>query len=472
MMGSNFQPKQKDAMKALLDDRYKYLLYGGAAGGGKSYFLRWAAIALGFYMYERYGVSADIGLFCEDYPTLKDRQITKIKSEVPPELGRLVETKDEGYMFEARYRAFKILLRNLDDPSKYASVEFAAIFVDELTKNPKETFEDLRFRLRYPGVPFPKFVAGTNPGSIGHGWVKKLWVQPDPRDPDKEQDKFIYIPSQVFDNKYIDESYVLQLESLPEQKRKAFLEGSWDIFSGQVFTEWGKQHVIEPFEIPKHWRRYRAFDPGYNNPFAIGWYAVDEDGHMYKYKELYMNGESFELKYGHPLTATRLAEVIKQIDIEDNDTEYDYMMAGPDLWNKDLSVNQNKDIATEGESAGETMIRAGIKLTKAPAGAGYRYNKLQRFHEVLADAPDGKPWLRVFRTCYDTIRTIPNLVYDQNKTEDVDTNGEDHIFDEMCMFLMSRPSMAQKAPEKQTLISQTYQKLKEAKERGNTGMGW
>src|SRR3990167_6055914 len=191
MQVPQFQQKQLEAWNHLKSDQVKYLLYGGSAGGGKSYFLRWAAILWGFYLFERYKTKGvTLGLFCEDYPTLKDRQITKIKREVPEEVGRLIETRDEGYIFESANREFTIMLRNLDDPAKYASVEFAAIFVDELTKNPVETFEDLRFRLRFPGLAHTKFVAGTNPGSVGHAWVKKLWIEPDPDNPGPEQRRF------------------------------------------------------------------------------------------------------------------------------------------------------------------------------------------------------------------------------------------------------------------------------------------
>lgn len=471
-MDSNFQPKQKEAWRALLDDDVKYLLYGGAAGGGKSYFLRWAAIGLGFYFYERYGTKGvTLGLFCEDYPALKDRQITKIKKEIPPELGRLVESRDEGYIFEAVNGVFKILLRNLDDPAKYASVEFAAVFVDELTKNPVDTFDDLRFRLRYPGIPSPKFVGATNPGGIGHAWVKQKWIQSDPTKPDREQNRFLYIPSKVYDNEYIDKSYVLQLESLPEQKRKAFLEGSWDIFAGQVFSEWGEKHIVKPFPIPDHWKRYLSLDPGYNAPFSLNWYAVDEQGHHYKYRQIKLNGDGFQLKYGYPLTATRLAEVIIQINKDANE-DYDYCAAGPDLWNRDLSVNPMKDGVTEGESAAETMLRLGIKLLKAPAGPNYRYNKMQRYHEMLAEAPDGKPWYQVFSTCYDTIHSIPSLVYDEHQIEDVDTKGDDHDYDADCMFFMSRPSPAQAIVPEKSLIEEAYNRVRMQREGKYGTQGW
>lgn len=436
-MGSNFQQRQKEAWRALLSDDVKYLLYGGAAGGGKSYFLRWAMYGLGMYYFKEYGLKGiTLGLFCEDYPTLKDRQITKIKREFPPEMGRLVETRDEGYLFEARDRAFTIMLRNLDDPSKYASVEFAAIGVDELTKNPLETFEDLRFRLRYPGLPTPKFLAGTNPGSIGHAWVKKLWIDPDPENPDPEQDKFFFVPSSVYDNTYIDSSYVDQLKSLPDQKRKAFLDGSWDIFEGQVFSEWSKHHhVVKPFPIPKEWRKYISMDWGSNKPFSVGWHAVSPDGRIYRFRELYMNSVQFEQRFGRPLTARRLAKIILAMNRK-NDESYEYCVADPAMWNKVL-LGKDSDI-TEGQSYAEIMMNAGLNMIR---GDNDRFNGMARFREALSMAPDGMPYYQSFETCYDFNRTIPALVYSKTKMEDVDTDGEDHTYDEARYFLMSRPQI-------------------------------
>lgn len=453
---AGFQTKQLTAWNDLKLDSVKYLLYGGAAGGGKSYFLRWSAFGLGLYYFWRYDIrDFDIGLFCEDYPALKDRQITKIKKEFAPELGQLLETRDEGYIFKAspEYGGFKIMLRNLDDPAKYASVEFAAVFVDELTKNPLETFEDLRFRMRYPGIPFPKFVAASNPGSVGHGWVKKLWITPDPDYPDKEQVLFKYIPSRVYDNKYIADTYVTQLQSLPEKKRKAFLEGSWDVFAGQVFTEWSKNtHVVTPFEIPKEWNIYGALDLGWNKPFSAGWYAQSPDNRTYLIKELYGNSDWFEQKFGSPMTAKRLAKVLNAVSGKIGYIPQ-YWAADPAMWNKILrsgEVNINKQ-DVEGESYAEIMIRAGLKMV---AGDNHRMNGLNRIREAFSTAPDGKPWYQMFETCYDTIRTYPNLVYDELKVEDVDTDGEDHCFDRDKYFFLSRPSPIYAKQERPTSLIQ------------------
>ena len=451
---AKFQTKQLEAFYKLFDSQCKYLLYGGAAGGGKSYFLRWAAVGLGYYYSAKYNTkNVTIGLFSEDYPTLKDRQIIKIKHEFPPWLGELREFRDEGFAFVEHDNRFVILLRNLDDPSKYASTEFAAELVEELTKSPLETFEDLRFRLRFPRIPEVKFVAATNPGGIGHAWVKKLWIDKDPNNPDLEQDRFVFVPALAYDNEFISPEYITQLKSLPDQKRRAWLEGSWDVFEGQVFVEFNRNtHVVEPFKIPSHWKKYIAMDWGSNKPFSVGWYAVNEEGRTYLYRELYMNGQKFEQNFGKPLTARRLAKVILGISRKANET-YEYCVADPSMWNQIL-LGGNKAGEVEGASYAEIMMDAGLRMLK---GDNDRFNGMARYREALSMAPDGKPWYQIFSSCYDTARTIPALIYDKHRVEDVDTDGEDHCYDRDKYLFNSRPKESDPIREPETLVKLHYE---------------
>src|SRR3990167_3228258 len=145
---AHFTPRQTEAVEAI--KKFKYVLYGGAKGGGKSYWLRWILLAL-LLKYARDGFKGvRVALFCEDYPALKDRQITKIAAEFPQWLGVLADSSIEGMSFKLhpKYGSGVLALRNLDDPSKYASSEFADIGIDELTKNEREVFDQLRSIVR------------------------------------------------------------------------------------------------------------------------------------------------------------------------------------------------------------------------------------------------------------------------------------------------------------------------------------
>lgn len=223
---SGFFPKQNEAK--LASKRFKYTLFGGSVGSGKSRWLRWMCVYWLMEYYAKYqikGVRA--GLFCEDYVSLNDRHLTKIKFEFPSWLGKFNEAKHE-FTLPNEYGGGIIAFRNLDDPSKYLSVEFAVIAIDEINRNPKTTFDMLRSRHRWPGIKDVKFIAGCNP--LGEAWVKNMWVKRMFSPDEKEQYEFVFVPALPTDNPYLPDSYYKTLESLPENQRKAYLEGNWDAF--------------------------------------------------------------------------------------------------------------------------------------------------------------------------------------------------------------------------------------------------
>lgn len=223
---SGFFPKQNEAK--LASKRFKYTLFGGSVGSGKSRWLRWMCVYWLMEYYAKYqikGVRA--GLFCEDYPSLNDRHLSKVRFEFPSWLGKFNEAKHE-FTLAPEYGSGIIAFRNLDDPAKYLSVEFAVIAIDEINRNPKTTFDMLRSRHRWPGIKDVKFIAGCNP--LGEAWVKNMWVKRmfDPNE--KEQYEFVFVPALPTDNPHLPAEYYKSLESLPENQRKAYLEGNWDAF--------------------------------------------------------------------------------------------------------------------------------------------------------------------------------------------------------------------------------------------------
>lgn len=222
----HFLPKQAVAQEA--SKKFKFLLYGGSLGSGKSYWLRWMMVYWLMKLYAKYNMKGiRAGLFCEDYPSLEDRHLSKVKYEFPAWLGKYNQQRHE-FTLAPEYGSGVIAFRNLDDPEKYLSVEFAIMGVDEINRNPLTTFRELRKRLRWAGISEVRFLAACNP--IGEAWVKNWWVKRLFPPEENEQYEFGFVPALPTDNPYLDASYYKSLESLPDSQRKAFLEGNWDAF--------------------------------------------------------------------------------------------------------------------------------------------------------------------------------------------------------------------------------------------------
>lgn len=241
---SGFFPKQNEAK--LASKRFKYTLFGGSVGSGKSRWLRWMCVYWLMEYYAKYGIKGvRAGLFCEDYPSLNDRHLSKVKFEFPDWLGKFNEAKHE-FTLSPEYGSGIIAFRNLDDPAKYLSVEFAVIAIDEINRNPKTTFDMLRSRHRWPGIRDVKFIAGCNP--LGEAWVKNMWVKRMFSPDEKEQYEFVFVPALPTDNPHLPIEYYKSLESLPENQRKAYLEGNWDAFD-EGMDEKGYLRLINDREL-------------------------------------------------------------------------------------------------------------------------------------------------------------------------------------------------------------------------------
>ena len=205
------------------------------------------------------------------------------------------------------------------------------------------------------------------------------------------------------------EAYEQRLGALDENERRALRYGDWDIFAGQVFREFRRDvHVVDPFPIPEDWRKFRALDYGYANPACCLWLAIDYDGNIYVYRELYIT----------LLTAKELARRIIELSGEEKIL---YTVADPSLWAK---------MGHEGVSIEETMRKEGLRLVQADND---RLAGKQQVHSYLRECR-----LKIFSTCVNLIRTLPQLVHDPKRPEDVDTDGEDHAYDALRYALMSR----------------------------------
>lgn len=424
--------KQREFLKTVFDN--KYTLYGGAAGGGKSYILRWGLIYLLLRWASKGHKNVRVGLFCEDYPSLTDRHLQRIQTEVPSWLGTYRKT-DRDFVLRPEYGSGMISFRNLDNPSKYLSSEFAAIAVDELTMNAnQEVFDFLSMRLRWPGIEDVKLIAGTNPGGPGHGWVKHKWK-------DQKIDGYGFVQALAQDNPHLPTSYYEQLLALPEAMRKAYAEGNWDVFEGQVFIEFNEAaHVVDSFEIPKHWTRWISMDWGFSKPYSVHWYAMDNDGRIHVYRELYGWG-------GSPNVGTK--ETAAQVAIQLASMDRAPIYADPAMWIKG---------GHEGDSLAETFQKQGLPMIQAEND---RIAGKMQIHERLRNGT-----LLIHRNCSHLIRTLPILVYDKIRVEDVNSDQEDHAYDDLRYGLM-----VHKVPV--SLPKQAPRDYKEAyKDSANSGTTW
>jgi hypothetical protein len=268
-------------------------------------------------------------------------------------------------------------------------------------------------------------------------WEKAKVQYPDGRTEIKWSSR-IFVPSSVFDNKILlenDPDYLARLATMPEAERKALLYGDWDSYSGQYFSEWRDKpehykdrqwtHVIEPFEIPDSWKIYRSFDWGYNKPFSCGWWAVDYDGIMYRILELYgcTNTPNEGLKW----TAQQVFNEIRRIESEHR-------------WLKGKNIQGVADpaifAADGGVSIAESAQKCRVYFTP---GDHQRIPGWMQMHYRLAFDENGFPMMYIFNNCKAFIRTVPTLIYDDHKVEDLDTEGDDHIADETRYMCMSRP---------------------------------
>ena len=239
--------------------------------------------------------------------------------------------------------------------------------------------------------------------------------------------------------------YIKQLEALPPKLREAWLYGSGDVYEGQFFEEFADRpdhyldrqytHVIEPFEIPDSWTIFRCFDWGYNHPFACEYFAMDTDGILYNILEFY--GCTKTPNEGLKWIPSKVFSEMRKIE-----TEHRWLkgkniigVADPAIWN-----------AEYGESIAETAAKHGIYFGK---GDHERLAGWMQMHYRLAFDENGYPMMYIFKNCKGTIRTLPLLMYDEHKPEDLDTDLEDHILDSIRYFCMARPIAPRKIEKKE-----------------------
>ena len=434
----NPSPKQAEFFRA----REKYIAYGGARGGGKSWAVRQKAKMLCL----RYN-----GIKClivrKTYPELINNHVAPLRGELH---GIATYNKTEKMFTFVNSSTIKFgYCANEGDLDQYQGAEYDVIFIDEATQLQEDWLKKIVACMR--GVnDFPKRTYYTcNPGGPSHGYIKRLFVDRNFEKGEKPED-YRFIQAKATDNHALMEAqpeYLEQLDILPDKIRAAWRDGSWNIFFGQFFEDfvddpdhYGDKrftHVIEPFDIPNGWTICRSFDWGFSKPFSCGWWAVDYDGTVYRILEWY--GCTKNPDEGIKWPPEKVFAEIARIE-----NEHPYLkgkhitgVADPALWK-----------AETGESFAEKAAKAGVYFNK---GDNSRITGWMQCHYRLMFDADGYPKMYVFNTCRDFIRTIPLLCYDEHKVEDLDTSMEDHAADEWRYFLMTRPIVPE-VPEKETRL--------------------
>lgn len=409
--------RQREFLRAIAE--HDFVLYGGEGGGGKSYILRWWLIDFLVECYEVLGLrNVRVGLFCEDYPALRDRQIIKIKTELPHWLGTIQKNETWNVKLRPEYGAGEIALRNLDDPSKYASSEFAAIAVDELTKNPLSVFNDLRWRIRWPGIIRKPFAAGANPGGVGTAWVKKYWVIKE-YPPEFHADEkigrpditkeFVLVKAKASDNPHIDLGYYQRMLSLPPDMARRVAHGDWDVYTGQYFPRFDpKVHVIPHAEAmariqPWHTRSLSG-DWGFDHPHCFHWHAKDERNCVITYDEQWGRGIG-EAEVGKILTEKE-AQYFKLAKLNGFAFAWDAGKLSPRA-----SAEQPKSI--------EKLMRENLgPRIPAPhpndSKPGVRLIRARLMSQVI----EAQTW-HISDRCTKLIEAIPTMIRDPDHTEEM-----------------------------------------------------
>lgn len=396
----------------------KYILYGGAKGGGKSWSIRWKQI------HRRLKYPGSRGLTLRrTHPELLRTHIERIQLEIPKAWGCVYNESKKTLTFPNGSVQEFGSCQYERDVQNYQGAEYDDIGIDEATQFTEYQFDVLRTNIRTTRMDLKtQIYLGANPGGVGHGWVKRRFITPITPDSD-----YAFVAAKVYDNPVLmtaSPEYVQQLESLPEKLRRAFLEGDWSIFEGQVFGEWREDHhVTGQFDWPlANCKKLICFDWGYNAPGCAIWLAVTPENkygvrHVYAYRELYQNGKSPE-EWAQDLKTFMAIESV------------DYMVLPHDCFAHQGGRQSIAD--TFRQQVPHLHIREGHTLER-----GARQNRLALTHQFLGEGADGKPYFQSHVNCRNLNRTLPELIYDEHNPEDLDSDGEDHAYDALSLGFLS-----------------------------------
>lgn len=416
-------PKQIEFFEAT----NKYVAYGGARGGGKSWSARTKAVLLAL-----------------NYPGIQilllRRGLTELRENHVIPLRKLLKTdsKEKIAQYKEQSKEFifpntsRIVLgycANEGDVLQYQGQAYDVIFLEEATQFTEFQFQTLTESNRSSGLcltPFkPRMYFTCNPGGVGHSWFKRLFIDRDYRNSERPED-YVFIQSLVYENKYLmenDADYVRALENLPEDRRKAMLYGDWNVFEGQYFKEFRNEiHVVDTSPIPEHWKRYIAMDYGLDM-LAVLWIARDPEGNAFVYKEIHQSD----------LIISDAAKKIKEIN---NEEPYEYIYAPRDLWNRRQET---------GKSVADIFYENGLMLTKTSVDrvdgwlATKEWLKVIEEKDIFTGELKQTSKLKICKNCTNLIKNLPQVQADEKNPNDVATEPHEltHICDALRYFCVN-----------------------------------
>ena len=415
-------PKQR----AFLESKCDEVLYGGSAGGGKSQAL------LLFALKRRLEHPGTAGIiFRKTYPEL-ERSLIRESHKIFKLFG--AKYNDQKHVWTFPNMSVQEFGHLDSDKSvfEYQSAEYNDIGFDEATHFNEFQLTYMKSRLRTSTHGCQSLMRyATNPGGIGHGYFVRNFIKPYERekiwaktDDEGRVTRYTFIPAKVYDNPALmenDPGYVSRLKSLPEKQRMALLDGRWDIFEGQFFTEFNPElHVLKIPRVPDSYTlKYISMDWGFAEPACVLWHEVTPLGRIFTYRELYCTRRSpKELAYDI-------------LSLSPSSERYEAMYIPPELYGK----------KTETDGGGEPIadllqqgLEGRVRLEKANNARIPGWIKMREYMEL---APDGSPWWQISPSCTNLIRTLHELIHDEKKPEDLDTEGEDHAADACRYGLVS-----------------------------------
>jgi len=429
LIGFTPNPGPQTEFLALPDENLD-VLFGGAAGGSKS---------LSLFVYALRACTRYPGLqafwFRRTFPELQQSVLrTLARYQFAAALGcRWNEGK-----FELRWTSGSILTfghaKNVQEASALLSAEINLLIIDERTTLPPDVVDLLYTRVRsgVPGVPCLGIRSGTNPGDVGHSRVLTDYIEATRHgeievSPDPNGRRRLFLQSRLSDTPQLGEEYRRNLMGLPEKLRKAYLEGDWSVFAGQVFDEWRyDRHVVKGASLADSWVRFNGIDGGHRAPWCVIWGALDNDGRIWVYREEYQAG------VGEKAQAERI------LAAESADEHVAVRYADDSMWNVTGDAKPSAGIYAEN----------GVYITPAGKGPGSRVTRVRRTRTYLAEAPacafhralgqETCPLMHVFPQCVNLIRTLPALPHAKTgNPEDVDTTAEDHAYDALSYMLIN-----------------------------------